>query len=92
MKKIALAAVVVLVMVSLAFAGAVKGTVKSVDAKAGSIVLTVDGKDMNLKADKSVDLGKLKAGEAVEATIEKDTVKSVKAAEAKKAPKAAVGC
>lgn len=93
MKKIAAAvAVVVLVvsMVSFAFADTKKGTVKSVDAKAGSVVLTVDGKDMTLKADKSVDLGKLKAGEKVEATVENDTLKSVKAEAAK--PKAAVGC
>ena len=91
MKKIAsAAAVVVLVvsMVSFAFAETKKGTVKSVDATAGSVVLTVDGKDTTLKADKSVDLGKLKAGDKVEADVEKDMLKSVKAAK----PKAAVGC
>ena len=55
-----------------------KGTVKSVDAKAGTVVLSADGKDMTLKADKSVDLGKLKAGEKVEATVDKDMLKSVK--------------
>ena len=93
MKKfMAVAVVVVLVaaLASFAFADTMKGTVKSVDEKAGSVVLTVDGKDTNLKADKSVDLGKLKAGDKVEATVEKDTLKSVKA-EAKK-PKAAIGC
>lgn len=91
MKKIASAvAVVVLVvsMVSFAFADTKKGTVKSVDAAAGSVVLTVDGKDTTLKADKSVDLGTIKAGDKVEATVENDTVKSVKKAK----PKAAVGC
>lgn len=93
MKKFMAVAVVVVLVValaSLAFADTMKGTVKSVDEKAGSVVLTVDGKDTNLKADKSVDLGKLKAGDKVEATVEKDTLKSVKA-EAKK-PKAAIGC
>ncbi len=92
MKKIAaVLAVVVLVaaLASLAFAATEKGTVKSVDAKAGSVVLTVNGKDMALKADKSVDLGKLKAGDKVEADVENGVVKSVK--EAAK-PKAAVGC
>ncbi len=93
MKKVtAVLAVVVLVvsLVSLAFASDMKkGTVKSVDAKAGTIVLTVDGKDEALKADKGVDLGKVKAGDKVEASVEKDTVMSLKAASAKKAP---VGC
>lgn len=92
MKKISavMAAVVLVVsLVSLAFAAEMKGTIKSVDAKAGTVVLTADGKDMTLKADKSVDLGKLKAGDKVEASVDKDVLKSVKAA-AK--PKAAVGC
>ncbi len=93
MKKVtAVLAVVVLVvsLVSLAFASDMKkGTVKSVDAKAGTIVLTVDGKDEALKADKGVDLGKVKVGDKVEASVEKDTVMSMKAAAAKKAP---VGC
>ena len=99
-KAAAVLAVVVLVvsLASLAFAGDMKGTVKSVDAKAGSIVLTtMDGKDVTLKADKSCDLGKVKAGDKVEASVEKDTVKSIKAAAAAPAapaakPKAAVGC
>ena len=97
-KAAAVLAVVVLVvsLASLAFAGDMKGTVKSVDAKAGSIVLTgMDGKDVTLKAEKSCDLGKVKAGDKVEASIEKDMVKSIKAAApaapAAK-PKAAVGC
>jgi hypothetical protein len=91
MKKIAVVlAVVVMVvsLVSLSFAGEVKGTVKSVDAKAGTVVLSVDGKDMSLKADKAVDLGKVKAGDKVEASVDKDVVTSLKAAK----PKAAVGC
>jgi hypothetical protein len=93
MKKVsAVLAVVVLVvsLVSLAFAADAKmGMVKSVDAKAGTIVLTIDGKDATLKADAGVDLGKVKAGDKVEVSVEKDMVKSIKAA-AK--PKAAVGC
>ena len=95
MKKVfAILAVVVLVvsLASLAFAADTKmGTIKSVDAKAGTIVLTIDGKDATLKADKSVDLSKCKAGDKVEVSVEKDMVKSIKAAAAAK-PKAAVGC
>lgn len=92
MKKITVVlAVVVMVvsLVSLSFAAEMKGTIKSVDAKAGTVVLSAEGKDMTLKADKSVDLGKLKAGDKVEASVEKDTLKSVKAAAKSKAP---VGC
>ena len=92
MKKVAAVlavAVLVISLASLVFAGdAKKATIKSVDAKAGTIVLTIDGKDETLKADKAVDLGKVKAGDKVEATVEKDTVTSLKAAK----PKAAVGC
>jgi opacity protein-like surface antigen len=93
MKKVAaVVAVVVLVvsLVSLAFAAdAMKGTIKSVDAQAGTIVFTADGgKDQTMHADKTVDLGKVKAGDKVMITVEKDTVMSVKAAKAK----AAVGC
>jgi len=100
MKKIAAAlAVVVLVvsMVSLSFAaGMEKGTIKSVDAKAGTVVFCAEGtnKDVTLKADKSVDLSKIKVGDKVEASIEKDTLKNVMAAPAAAAPakKAPVGC
>jgi Cu/Ag efflux protein CusF len=100
MKKIAVVlAVVVLVvsLVSLAFAaGMQKGTIKSVDAKAGTVVFCAEGgKDVTLKADKAVDLGKLKAGDKVEASVEKDTLTHVMAAPAA-APaakqKAPVGC
>ena len=93
MKKVAVvlaAAVLVVSLVSLVFAGGMMATVKSVDAKAGTIVLTMDGKDSTMKADKGVDLGKVKAGDKVEVMVEKDMVKSMKAAAAK--PKAAVGC
>jgi hypothetical protein len=97
MKKLSVVLVVVLslcLVVSLAFASDMKkGTIKSVDAKANSVVVTIDGKDQMLKADKAVDLGKVKAGDAVELSIEKDTVKSIKAAAAAPAKKKApVGC
>jgi len=95
MKKVtAVLAVVVLVVAfgSLAFAAeAKKGTIKSVDAKAGTVVFCAEGTtaDVTLKADKGVDLSKVKAGEKVEVSVEKDALMGVKAA-AK--PKAAVGC
>ncbi len=96
MKKVLVVLAVAVLVVSLAslgFAAEMKGTVKSVDAKAGKVVLNADGKDVTLKADKSVDLSKLKAGEKVEANVEHDVLKSVKAEEAAKPkPKAAVGC
>ena len=100
MKKIIAVLVVAILVVSLAslvFAADMKkGTVKSVDAKAGSIVLSVDGgKDETLKADKAVDLSKCKAGDKVEVSVEHGTAMSVKAAAAAAAPaakKAPVGC
>lgn len=95
MKKVSavLVAMVVFVsLVSLCFA-AEKGTIKSVDAKAGTVVFCAEGgKDVTLKADKAVDLTKVKAGDAVEVTVDKDTVKEIKAVAAVKKPKAAVGC
>jgi hypothetical protein len=98
MKKIAvILAVVVLVVsfVSLSFAADMnmqKGTIKSVDAKAGTVVFCAEGtsKDMTLKADKSVNLANVKAGEKVEVSIEKDMLMHVMAAPAAK--KAPVGC
>jgi hypothetical protein len=92
-KAAAILAVVVLVvsLVSLSVAAeAMKGTIKSVDAKAGTAVFCAEGSttDVTLKADKTVDLSKMKAGEKVMITVDKDTVTSVKAAKAK----AAVGC
>ena len=91
-KAAAILAVMVMVvsLVSLVFAaGPMKATIKSVDAKAGTVVYTAeDGKDMTMKADKSVDLGKVKAGDKVMITVEKDMITNVKAAKAK----VAVGC
>jgi Cu/Ag efflux protein CusF len=98
MKKVAaVLAVVVLVvsLVSLVFAAEAKmGTIKGVDAKAGTVTFCQEGTstDMTLKADKSVDLSKVKAGDKVEVSVEKDTVKSMKAAAPAAKPKAAVGC
>ncbi|HYA87002.1 MAG TPA: hypothetical protein VEI57_08075 [Nitrospirota bacterium] len=98
MKKIAvILAVMVFVVsfVSLAFAADMnmqKGTIKSVDAKAGTVVFCQEGtnKDITLKADKSIDLANLKAGEKVEVSIQKDMLMHVMAAPAAK--KAPVGC
>ena len=97
MKKVA-AVLAVMVMVvafgSLAVAaGMEKGTIKSVDAKAGTVVFCAEGsnKDVTLKADKGVDLSKVKAGDKVEVSIEKDVLKHVMEAP-KAAPKPQVGC
>jgi hypothetical protein len=96
MKKVAaILAVVVLVvsLVSLVFAAEAKmGTIKGVDAKAGTITFCPEGSstDMTLKADKGVDLSKVKADTKAEVMVEKDTVKEIKEMKAK--PKAAVGC
>ncbi len=98
-KATAILAVVVMVvsLVSLAFAAdAMKGTVKSVDAKAGTMVLTTDsGKDETLTADKAADLSAVKAGDKVTATMDKGKIASVMvegAAPAKRKNKSAVGC
>ncbi len=68
-----------------------KGTIKSVDAGAGTMTFCPEGtnKDVKLKADKSVDLTRIKPDTKAEITVDKDTVKDVK--EMKKS-KAAVGC
>ena len=99
MKKAAAVLAVVAMVVSLvsfAFAAdTMKGTVKNVDAKAGTIVLTTDsGKDESFTADNSVDLGAVKAGDKVEASVEKNVVKSLKTAAAAPAKKKrpAMGC
>lgn len=93
MKKIAaVLTVVVLVvsLVSLVFAAeAKKGTIKGVDAKAGTVVFCAEGTttDTTLHVDKAVDLGKVKAGDKVEIMMDKDMVKEIKAAK-----KVVVGC
>jgi Cu/Ag efflux protein CusF len=97
MKKVAAVlavAVMVVSLFSLAFAAEMqKGTVKAVDAKAGTITFAADGAhaDVVLKADKSVDLSAVKAGEKVEISTENDTVMSLMAAPKAKR-KAPVGC
>ncbi len=81
-------------MASLAFAAESKmGTIKSVNAAAGTVVFCPEGstQDITLKADKSVDLSQVKAGEKVNATINKNMLENVMAAPAG-APKASVGC
>lgn len=100
MKKLTVVLVVVLsicLVASLALAAhhVKKGAVKSVDGKAGSIVVTVDGKDMTFKAGKGVDVTKFKAGDKVAVTTDKDTATEIKAdapAAAAPAKKAPVGC
>ena len=98
-KVIAVLAVVILVVAlgSLAFAAeAKKGTIKAVDAKTGTVIFCPEGTttDMMLKADKSVDLSTVKAGEKVEVSIEKNALKSVKTEAEAPAPKhaAPMGC
>lgn len=92
MKKLSVVVIVVLslcLVASFAFASDMKkGVVKSVDEKAGTVVLTVDGKDMTLKADKDTDLKAAKAGAKVKAVIDGEVLKSISADK----PKAAVGC
>jgi hypothetical protein len=105
MKKTLAVLVIVLVslclVVSFAFAGEMKAMVKSVDAKDGKIVVTIDGKDHHLKAEKGVNLNSVKAGEEVEISMDKHMLKSIKAVEAAPAaapaaaapaPKPQVGC
>jgi cold shock CspA family protein len=98
-KATAVLAVMVMVvsLVSLAFAAEMKGTIKSVDTKAGTAVFCAEGTntDVTLKADKAVDLSKVKAGDKVEVSVEKDTLMGMKAAAAepaKRKNKSAVGC
>jgi hypothetical protein len=96
MKKVAaILAVVVLVvsLVSLVFAAEAKmGTIKGVDEKAGTITFCPEGttSDMTLKAEKGVDLSKVKANTKAEVMVEQGTVKEIKEMKAK--PKASVGC
>jgi len=68
-----------------------KGTVKGVDRGAGTITFCPEGTthDLTLKADKSIDLEKVKPDMKAEIMVDKDTVKAIK--EMKK-PKASVGC
>ena len=100
MKKIVailVAVVMVAAMASMVFAADMqKGTIKSVDAKAGTVVFCAEGtnKDTTLKAEKGVDLSKVKAGDKVEVSVEKDMLKHMMVAPAAPAakPRPAVGC
>jgi len=84
MKKAAVILVAVVFVLSaltmaMAAGEAQKGTIKAVDAKAGTITFTAeDGKETTLNVDKSVDLGKVKAGSKATITVEKDVVTSIK--------------
>jgi hypothetical protein len=83
------AMVLVVSLVSLVFAaGEKKVIVKSIDAQTATMVVTDEGKDVTMNVDKSVDLGKWKAGDKVMITVDKDMVMSMKAAKSKQA----VGC
>jgi Cu/Ag efflux protein CusF len=90
-KTVAVLAVAALVisLAAPAFAtGAQMGTIKSVDAKAGTVVFYAEGgKDVTLKADKSIDLDKIKAGDKVDISVENDMLKSVKAEHVNWCPK-----
>ncbi len=105
MKKVTVVLAVVLSLclaVSLVFAAEAKmGTIKSIDVKKHEVVFCPEGtnNDMKLKAGKNVDLSKVKAGDKVEASIEKNTLTGVKPAPAAPAaaapaakPKPPVGC
>lgn len=93
MKKLTVIVVVVVslcLVASFAFAAhhIKKGTLTSVDAAKGSIVVNIDGKDTTISVEKGVDLGAVKAGDKVEIEMDKDMAKSVK----KQKPRAVVGC
>jgi carbon monoxide dehydrogenase subunit G len=95
MKRVAAivtAAVLVVALASFAFAAEKTGTIKAVDANAGTITFAPEGggADMTLKADKGVDLSKVKADTKASVTVENDMVKEIKEVKAKK--KAPVGC
>ncbi len=101
MKKAAVilaAMVFVVALASMVFAAeAKKGTIKSVDSKAGTVVFCAEGTttDSTLKVDPSVDLSKVKAGDKVEMSVDNDTVKEIKAAAAAAPPakkKPTMGC
>jgi len=84
--------VLIVVLASIASAAETqKGTIKAVDSNAGTITFCQEGTrdNITLRADKSIDLSKVKPDTKAEVTLDKDTVKDIK--EMKK-PKAAVGC
>jgi hypothetical protein len=91
MKKLTLMVVVVLslcLVASFAFAGMMKGTLKSVDASKNTVVVTIDGKDQTMSVGAGVDISTVKAGDAVEVTVDKDMVTAIQKAK----PRAIVGC
>lgn len=70
-----------LLLPTAASADSVKGTIKQVDAKAGTITFAREGKTDQevLSVDKSVDLGKVKANSKARLTLEGGVVKEIKA-------------
>jgi Cu/Ag efflux protein CusF len=92
MRKISAVLAAVALVISLvapAFAAETRtGTIRSIDAKAGTVVFYEEGgKDVTLKADKSIDVDKIKAGDKVEVSVENDMLKSVKAEHVNWCPK-----
>jgi hypothetical protein len=84
--------VVIIALASVVFAGEIqKGTIKGVDIKSGTITFCPEGTTDNitLKADKSLDISKVKPDTKAEVTLDKETVKGIR--EIKK-PKPAIGC
>ena len=67
------------------------GTIKSIDVKSGTVIFCEENwsKDVTLKADKSVDLGGVKAGEKARILIDRNMLTHIMPAPA---PKASVGC
>jgi hypothetical protein len=82
----------VVLISSLALAAESKvGTVKSIDSKAGLVVFSPEGgAEVTLKIDKNADVSKIKAGDKVEVSVEKDTLHQIKLSTVKR--KAAIGC
>ncbi len=62
----------VLSLAGPALADEATGKIKSVDKDKGTVVVTVDGKDMTFMAGTGIDLAKLKSGDEVTVTYKKD--------------------
>lgn len=79
-KNVVFAAALIISLASTVFSEtAMKGTIKSIDPKTGTLVFcSSEGKDVTLKADKTIELDKIKAGDKVEISVENDVVKNIK--------------
>jgi len=89
---ILISVVLVVAMASVAVAAETqKGTIKGVDRDAGTITFCPEGTthDMTLKADKNIELEKVKPDMKAEIVVDKDTVKAI---QWMRKPKASVGC